>query len=73
MESLDLSHNKLVGKIPDSLGRLGNLTKLNLYFNSFWSSIPFSIGNLSSLQLLSLYENEMMNGTIPEVLDNSQC
>ena len=67
MESLDLSHNTLVGKIPNSLGRFGSLTNLNLYFNSFWGSIPSSIGNLSSLQLLSLYENGM-NGTIPKSL-----
>ncbi|XP_023900164.1 receptor-like protein EIX1 [Quercus suber] len=67
MESLDLSSNRLAGKIPDSLGRLGSLTKLILDSNSFPGSIPSSIGNLSSLQLFSLSENEM-NGTIPESL-----
>uniref|UniRef100_A0A7N2LMD5 Leucine-rich repeat-containing N-terminal plant-type domain-containing protein n=1 Tax=Quercus lobata TaxID=97700 RepID=A0A7N2LMD5_QUELO len=67
MESLDLSSNRLAGKIPDSLGRLGSLTNLNLHFNSFSGSIPSSIGNLSSLQVFSLFGNEM-NGTIPESL-----
>ncbi|KAL0009495.1 hypothetical protein SO802_010997 [Lithocarpus litseifolius] len=64
LESLDLSLNKLVGNIPDSLGRLESLRYLNLYCNSFWGSIPPSIGNLSSLQHLDLSFNEM-NETIP--------
>ncbi|XP_065625333.1 receptor-like protein EIX1 [Quercus suber] len=67
MESLDLSLNKLVGNIPDSLGRLESLRYLNLYCNSFWGSIPPSIGNLSSLQQLDLSFNEM-NETIPASL-----
>nr|XP_023887562.1 putative leucine-rich repeat receptor-like serine/threonine-protein kinase At2g24130 [Quercus suber] len=67
MESLDLSSNRLVGKITDSLARLGSLTNLFLDSNSFSGSIPSSIGNLSSLQIFSLIENEM-NGTIPESL-----
>ncbi|XP_065630990.1 receptor-like protein EIX2 [Quercus suber] len=67
LESLDLSLNKLVGNIPDSLGRLESLRYLNLYFNSFWGSIPPSIGNLSSLQQLDLSFNEM-NETIPASL-----
>ncbi|XP_030969618.1 receptor-like protein EIX2 [Quercus lobata] len=67
LESLDLSYNQLVGKIPDSLGKLGSLRYLNLENNSFWGSIPFSIGNLSSLEELNLCGNEM-NGTIPESL-----
>ena len=67
LESLDLSLNKLVGKIPDSLGRLKSLRCLNLYRNSFWGSVPPSIGNLSSLQQLDLSFNEM-NETIPASL-----
>ncbi|KAM4102243.1 hypothetical protein ACB094_05G209200 [Castanea mollissima] len=65
LESLDLSVNNLLGKIPDSLGRLGSLRYLNLEYNSFWGSIPASIGSLSCLQDLDLSNNEM-NGTIPE-------
>ncbi|KAK7844712.1 receptor-like protein eix2 [Quercus suber] len=65
LESLDLSYNNLLGKIPDSLGRLGSLRYLNLEYNSFWGSIPASIGSLSSLQDLDLSNNKM-NGTIPE-------
>ncbi|KAM4070768.1 hypothetical protein ACB094_11G009000 [Castanea mollissima] len=67
LESLDLSLNKLVGNIPDSLGRLESLRYLNLYGNSFWGSMPPSIGNLSSLQQLDLSFNEM-NETIPASL-----
>ncbi|KAM3684007.1 hypothetical protein ACJW31_11G009200 [Castanea mollissima] len=67
LESLDLSLNRLVGNIPDSLGRLESLRYLNLYGNSFWGSMPPSIGNLSSLQQLDLSFNEM-NETIPASL-----
>ncbi|KAK7842668.1 receptor-like protein eix2 [Quercus suber] len=75
LKTLDLSGNNFsgssidsfLGKIPDSLGRLGSLTSLFLYYNFFSGSIPSSIGNLSSLQQFSLNENEM-NGTIPESL-----
>ena len=65
LESLDLSFNNLLGKIPDSLGRLGSLRYLNLEYDSFWGSILASIGSLSSLQDLDLSNNEM-NGTIPK-------
>ncbi|KAL0012786.1 hypothetical protein SO802_007894 [Lithocarpus litseifolius] len=50
LESLYLSFNNLLGKVPDSLGRIGSLRYLHLEYNSFWGSIPASIGSLSSLQ-----------------------
>ncbi|KAK7847289.1 receptor-like protein kinase 2 [Quercus suber] len=57
--------NKLIGKIPDSLGLFGSLRQLSLGYNIFGGSIPASIGKLSSLQLLHLSYKEM-NGTIPK-------
>ena len=66
LESLALhSYNKLIGKIPDSLGIFGSLRQLSLGYNFFGGSIPASIGKLSSLQLLHLSYKEM-NGTIPK-------
>ena len=60
-----MSFDNLLGKIPDSLGRLASLRYPNLEYNSFWGSIPASIGSLSSLHDLDLSNNEM-NGTVPE-------
>ncbi|KAK9989502.1 hypothetical protein SO802_029741 [Lithocarpus litseifolius] len=65
LQSLDLSANQLVGKIPNSLGTLESLRYLSLASNLFWGSIPASIGSLSSLQQLDLSFNQM-NGSIPE-------
>ncbi|KAK7813657.1 receptor-like protein 12 [Quercus suber] len=65
LESLAFHSNKLIGKIPDSLGIFGSLRQLSLGYNFFGGSIPASIGKLSSLQLLHLSYKEM-NGTIPK-------
>ncbi|GFZ07127.1 receptor like protein 51 [Actinidia rufa] len=51
---IDLSNNKLVGKIPTSLTRLENLQVLNLSSNQLIGEVPTSIGDLLSLQNLSL-------------------
>ncbi|XP_059656639.1 receptor-like protein EIX1 [Cornus florida] len=63
--SLSLAYNSFEGELPDSIGILNNLQRLDLWGNSFWGSIPKSIGNLSSLQEFYLSANQM-NGTIPE-------
>ncbi|ONH94819.1 hypothetical protein PRUPE_7G032500 [Prunus persica] len=64
---LDLSGNRLTGKLPDSLGYLKSLRYLNLSTNSFQGSIPKSIGNLTSLEEFDLRWN-LMSGIIPESL-----
>ncbi|KAL0009971.1 hypothetical protein SO802_005079 [Lithocarpus litseifolius] len=67
LESLNLNSNKLIGKIPESLGQLKHLTYLDISNNSFSGPIPSSIGNLSSLVGLYLSDNQL-NGTIPKTL-----
>ncbi|XP_057464294.1 receptor-like protein 51 [Actinidia eriantha] len=61
---IDLSNNKLVGKIPTSLTRLENLLVLNLSSNQLIGEVPTSIGDLLSLQNLSLSSNSL-SGPIP--------
>ncbi|XP_059283225.1 receptor-like protein 51 [Lycium ferocissimum] len=62
---IDLSGNKLKGKIPSSLTELENLVFLNLSSNSLNGSIPESFGDLSSLQNVSLSSNSL-SGSIPD-------
>ncbi|KAH6781810.1 hypothetical protein C2S51_007103 [Perilla frutescens var. frutescens] len=70
LEILNLGFNtELGGKIPDSIGQLGNLKDLALWRNSFVGSLPDSIGNLSSLEQLRLM-NTKMSGTPPESMGN---
>ncbi|KAK4347262.1 hypothetical protein RND71_033601 [Anisodus tanguticus] len=62
---VDLSGNKLEGKIPSSLTELENLVHLNLSSNSLNGTIPNSFGNLLSLENVSLAENSL-SGSIPK-------
>ncbi|XP_022137759.1 receptor-like protein 12 [Momordica charantia] len=64
LETLDLSDNRLVGEIPNSLGTFENLRSLDLSENELWGSLPNSINNLSLLQILEVSFNNL-NGTLP--------
>ncbi|CAN4091906.1 unnamed protein product [Withania somnifera] len=64
---VDLSGNKLRGKIPTSLTELENLVLLNLSSNLLNGTIPVSFGDLSSLQNVSLASNSL-SGSIPDSL-----
>lgn len=64
---VDLSGNKLKGKIPTSLTELENLVLLNLSSNSLNGTIPTSFGDLSSLQNVSLASNSL-SGSVPDSL-----
>ena len=48
----DLSHNALLGPIPEALWQLTQLEGLNLVSNKLTSTISSSIGNLKKLRLL---------------------
>eukprot|EP00253_Pinus_taeda_P030252 PITA_30252 len=60
----DLSHNEIGGKIPPEIGKLANLTYLNLEWNIFNGSIPSTLGRLQKLERLYLDKNKL-RGSIP--------
>ncbi|XP_072951904.1 receptor-like protein EIX2 [Typha angustifolia] len=67
MSSLDLSGNRLTGKIPQEIGGLAILKNLNLSANRLTGDIPETIGGLQSLESLDLSNNELY-GEIPPTL-----
>ena len=56
METLDLSHNKLSGPIPESLVNLQDLTVLDLSNNELTGRIPVG-GQMSTMNIPSYYAN----------------
>ncbi|VVB17156.1 unnamed protein product [Arabis nemorensis] len=68
LEHVDLSVNKLSGRIPDRLFGLNNLTDLYLYANDLIGEIPKSISATNLVQL-DLSANNL-TGSIPEPIGN---
>ncbi|CAD6268382.1 unnamed protein product [Miscanthus lutarioriparius] len=64
---LDLSHNNLVGEIPDDITSLIGLRGFNISHNQLSGKIPEKIGLLQSLESLDLSWNEL-SGEIPSSL-----
>ncbi|GAB2240859.1 hypothetical protein Droror1_Dr00021377 [Drosera rotundifolia] len=67
MISVDLSKNRLVGKVPDSIRNLIGLQYLDLSYNNLTGDIPFSFSDLAQLQSLDLSHNRL-SGEIPQGL-----
>ncbi|CAL5328360.1 unnamed protein product [Camellia sinensis] len=65
--TIDLSHNKFSGEIPNVIGKLYALRLLNLSHNNLVGNIPSSLGNLCSLESLDLSSNQL-SGKIPSQL-----
>ncbi|CAA2966837.1 LRR receptor-like serine threonine- kinase GSO1 [Olea europaea subsp. europaea] len=64
MSGLDLSSNKLHGKIPVSLGNLSEIHSINLSHNYLIGTIPETFSNLRQIESLDLsYKN--LGGRIP--------
>ncbi|GMI64332.1 receptor like protein 13 [Hibiscus trionum] len=61
---IDLSNNKLYGKLPGWIGNLSSLERLALSNNSFEGSIPMEFCNLASLEFLELSQNNL-SGSLP--------
>jgi Leucine-rich repeat (LRR) protein len=74
LESVNLSHNRFDGKLPEDVGKkMSGATVLKVFdlkYNSITGSIPHSIGSMpASLKQLDLSDN-MLTGTIPESIGN---
>ncbi|GMN41316.1 hypothetical protein TIFTF001_010538 [Ficus carica] len=67
VKSIDLSCNKLLGKIPVEIVELDGLVSLNLSRNNLGGQIPQEIGQLKSLDVLDLSRNNL-HGRIPSSL-----
>lgn len=65
LEQLDLSYNRLSGRIPEDLSGLRSLSILDLSWNSLQGRLPPSLGQLAGLQKVDLSGN-MLSGAIPE-------
>ena len=59
----------LNGSIPQQIGTLTHLTRLDLGFNSLTGELPLSLANLSQLEYLSLSHNRL-HGSIPPEIGN---
>ncbi|KAI7745155.1 hypothetical protein M8C21_002390 [Ambrosia artemisiifolia] len=59
---INLSSNKLTGKIPDQLTDLHNLIALDLSMNALVGEIPSKIGQMKELQILDLSRNNLIGG-----------
>ncbi|XP_058216025.1 receptor-like protein EIX2 [Rhododendron vialii] len=64
---LDLSNNRLSGKLPYCLSRFKEVSILSLANNNFHGKIPSSIGSLSQIQTLNLRNNNL-SGEVPSSL-----
>ncbi|KAI9072469.1 hypothetical protein K1719_045564 [Acacia pycnantha] len=64
MRTLNLSRNKLTGKIPIEIGDVTNLESFDLSYNRLSREIPSTISNLSFLVYLNLSYNNFI-GQIP--------
>ena len=65
--ALELSGNRLTGRIPSPLSELTGLTALSLDGNWLWGPIPAELADLENLTTLSLSSNNL-GGEIPPVL-----
>ncbi|KAL5065307.1 hypothetical protein RYX36_027044 [Vicia faba] len=63
IQVLDLSINKLHGRLPSSIGNLTYLTYLDLHDNAIEGGIPSSIGQLCNLNIIDLSRSKM-TGTL---------
>lgn len=64
-----LSANNLGGTLPASLGKLTNLTNIQIPFNSIEGTLPSEWYTLSKMYQQVIYNNKL-HGTIPEIWKN---
>jgi Leucine-rich repeat (LRR) protein len=69
VDSLGLSHNNLIGKLPTSIGDFSNLQVLELANNELSDTLPNTIGNLRQLRILLASVNGF-TGKLPATINN---
>ncbi|PWA78535.1 leucine-rich repeat protein [Artemisia annua] len=67
LELLAMRGNYLTGRLPRKLGRLKNLSSIDLAYNQLRGTIPDSIGSLSLLKTFQMNINEL-EGSIPKTI-----
>ncbi|KAE8712272.1 Detected protein of unknown function [Hibiscus syriacus] len=68
LQEIDLSNNKLYGKLPRWMGNLSDLRRLALSNNSFEGSIPIEFCKLNGLEILDLSRNNL-SGSMPSCVN----
>ncbi|XP_038991780.1 receptor-like protein 13 isoform X3 [Hibiscus syriacus] len=68
LEEIDLSNNKLYGKLPRWMGNMSDLRRLALSNNSFEGSIPIEFCRLNYLEFLDISQNNL-SGSIPSCVN----
>ena len=69
IRNISLSGKKINKPIPDDIGKLKNLTSLDLRYCNIYGEIPDSIGQLSNLMKLFL-SNNSISGELPSSISN---
>ncbi|XVF01770.1 hypothetical protein REPUB_Repub04eG0117800 [Reevesia pubescens] len=64
---IDVSSNRLTGKIPLQMTRLNGIIGLNMSNNLLTGQIPSSFGNLTNLEFLDLSNNNLFGALPPEL------
>ncbi len=59
-----MDNDKMIGTIPNSIGRLSKLRKLYLASQHLYGTIPKSIGDITSLAKLS-FRRTLLHGSVP--------
>ncbi|ONK58900.1 uncharacterized protein A4U43_C08F880 [Asparagus officinalis] len=67
ISTLDLSSNKLVGKMPAWIGNMTNLSNLNLSNNALESAVPEEFVNLTLLLAVDLHANKFTGPRRPAI------
>ena len=65
----DISHNEIMGTIPECWETFAMLETLNLSGNQFVGKIPISISHLVKLKHLKLYDNQL-EGDLPNIFES---
>lgn len=68
--ALRLGNNNLNGELPEQIGMLDALERLNVESNGLYGGFPAALGELDALRTIDLYDNSL-SGRIPQpILDH---